>query len=140
MKKPKNIFKIVIPREHFMRNQAFFKTVHIETKNILWCLYIAWVIQNKQTLQCTCITNKISIRFLYFYFQNNHCKKKTTSIILYTYYTNIDAVNTKVKMTKKKNNHSHSYMCIHVVIKVHVGESNWRNWHTPPKLPMYIHV
>lgn len=40
--------------------------------------------------------------FLYFYFQNNHCKKKTTSIILYPYYTNIDAVNTKVKMTRKK--------------------------------------
>lgn len=139
MKKPKNIFKIVFPRKHFMRNQAFLKTVHIETKNILCCLYIAWVIQNNQTLQCTCITNKISFRFLYFYFQNNHCKKKTTSIILYPYYTNIDAVNTKVKMTKKKII-TVTAICVHVVIKVHVGESYWRNWHTPPKLPMYIHV
>lgn len=74
----------------------------------------------------TFITNKISIRFLYFYFQNNHCKKKTTSIILYPYYTNIDAVNTKVKMTRKKII-TVTAICVHVVIKVHVGESNWRN-------------
>lgn len=101
----------------------FFNSSYWNQKYSL--MIIAWVIQNNHTLQCTCITNKISISFLYFYFQNNHCKKKTTSI-LYPYYTYIDAVNTEVKMTKKKII-TVTAICVHVFIKVYMEESNWRN-------------